>query len=125
MSDYKTYEVRVYADGYKEWFLNGYRHREDGPALENSAGKFWYIDGKHHRVDGPAIEYIDGSKEWWLNGYLHREDGPAVKCRNGIKYWYLNGKELSEQEFLARTKPATCEDKIVEIDGKKYKLVGI
>jgi len=35
----------------------------------------------------------------------------------------LNGKQLTEAEFNARTKKQpTCEGRVVEIDGKKYKL---
>ena len=52
------YTVRVYANGDKSWYLNGKRHREDGPAVEYASGdKFWYLNGKLHREDGPAIEY--------------------------------------------------------------------
>ena len=32
------YTVKVYLDGYKEWFLNGKLHREDGPAIEYASG---------------------------------------------------------------------------------------
>jgi len=28
------YTVRVYDNGDKHWYLNGERHREDGPAVE-------------------------------------------------------------------------------------------
>ena len=67
--------------------------------------------------------YDNGSKEWCLNGKLHREDGPAVERADGSKSWYLNGKELTEEEFNARTKPApSCEGKVIEVDGVKYKL---
>ena len=42
-----TYTVEVYDDGTKFWFLNGKRHREDGPAIEYAdGGKEWYLDGK-------------------------------------------------------------------------------
>jgi hypothetical protein len=45
MTNYIKYEVKVYADGYKHWFLNGERHREDGPAVEFSGGnKYWYLN---------------------------------------------------------------------------------
>ena len=27
------YQVKVYSDGTQEWFLNGKRHRIDGPAI--------------------------------------------------------------------------------------------
>jgi hypothetical protein len=97
------YIVKVYNNGDKEWFLNGKLHREDGPAVECSNGaKFWYLNGKRHREDGPAVE--------WSDGY---------------KVWYLDGKRLTEQEHKAATSKPTCEGKIVEIDGKKYKLKGV
>ena len=97
--NYKTYEVKVYSNGDKHWHLNG----------------------KCHREDGPAIEWADGSKHWHLNGELHREDGPAVEWADGSKYWYLNGNELTETEFNKKTKKP-CENKVVEIDGIKYRL---
>jgi len=89
-----------WSDGSKEWFLNGKCHRVDGPAVKWDYGsKFWYLNGKRHRVDGPAIERADGSKGWFLNGKKHRVDGPAAEYENGIKEWYLNGEQLSEEEF--------------------------
>ena len=47
-----TYKVRVHDDGDKYWFLNGKRHREDGP----------------------AIEYCGGTKHWWLNDVKYTEE---------------------------------------------------
>ena len=61
--------------------------------------KSWYLDGKRHREDGPAIEYDDGSKSWYLDDKLHREE-----------------------EHKKLTSKATCEGKVVEIDGIKYEL---
>jgi len=80
---YKGYMVTVNTDGTKEWFLNGKRHREDGP----------------------ACEYASGNKHWYLNGERHREDGPAIEYASGNKFWYLNGKEYSEKEFKKKTSP--------------------
>jgi hypothetical protein len=117
------YTVRVYSNGTMEWYLDGKRHREDGPAIEYSDGtKSWYLNGKRHREDGPAVESYNGSKCWYLNDKLHREDGPAIECPDGSKCWFLNGEELTEQEHKAATSKPTCEGKIVGIDGKKYKL---
>ena len=28
----------------------------------------WYLNGERHRGDGPAVERSDGTKEWFLNG---------------------------------------------------------
>ena len=29
--------------------------------------KYWYLNGKRHREDGPAVEYPNGTKYWYLN----------------------------------------------------------
>ena len=84
-------------DGVKQWFLNGKRHRTDGPAIEWKCGsKTWYLNGKCHRTDGPAVEWSSGSKEWWLNDKRHRIDGPAAEWVDGNKEWFLNGKKLGD-----------------------------
>ena len=37
----------IYVDGQKEWYLEGYRHREDGPAVIYSNGdEVWWEYGK-------------------------------------------------------------------------------
>ena len=142
------------ANGDKYWYLNGKRHREDGPAIEWADGskswwlngekvteeevignkeeptmetnifgtKRWLLNGKIHREDGPAIEFKDGYKAWCLNGKRHREDGPAVEYADGTKFWWLNGERVTEEEHKRRTSKATCEGKVVEIEGVKYEL---
>ena len=66
--------------------------------------------------------YTNGDKFWWLNGKLHREDGPAVEYADGGKSWYLNDKRVTEEEHKKRTSKASCQGKVVEIDGIKYEL---
>ena len=45
----------------------GQYHREDGPAIEYADGhKEWFINGLLHRIDGPAIEFKSGAKHWWI-----------------------------------------------------------
>ena len=120
-----------YANGNKEWYLNGKLHREDGPAFEYANGnKCWYLNGKLHREDGPAVELTNGNKEWYLNGKLHRKDGPAIEDPNGNKYWYLNDKQYYEADWKLEVaklnkQPISCDGKEVEIDGKKYKLIAL
>lgn len=111
----KEYTVKV-CDERTVWYLNGKKHREDGPAVEYANGdKYWYLNGKCHREDGPAIENANGDKYWYLNGKLHREDGPAVERSNGDKSWFLNGKFLSEEEFKAKNQPVELTmDQIAE-----------
>jgi antitoxin component YwqK of YwqJK toxin-antitoxin module len=103
MTNYIKYEVKVYTNGDKYWYLNGKLHREDGPAFEGSSGE----------------------KSWYLNGKPHREDGPAEELRSGNKYWYLNGKLLTEKEFNKRMTP-TVEMTMAQINealGKNVKVV--
>ena len=41
------YTVKVWSDGSKEWYLNGQRHREEGPAIGRADGsKYWYLNGR-------------------------------------------------------------------------------
>ena len=112
--------------GNKQWCIDGELHRVDGPAIEYSNGdKSWYINGLRHRVDGPAFEGIDGSKTFYQNDKRHRTDGPAIEYSNGYKRWFINDVQIhckDNEEFLSITSPS-CEGKIVEIDGKKYKLI--
>ena len=82
------------------------RSREDIP--ENYTGiiqypngtKEWYLNGERHKTDGPAIEYPDGAKYWYLNGEFHRTDGPAYETSNGTKIWFLNGKYYTKEEHF-------------------------
>ena len=123
----KTYKVEVDDNGNKFWYLNGNRHREDGPAIEYASGtKKWLLNNKLHREDGPAIEWGEGGpKEWFLNGKCHRDDGPAVEYAHGSKLWYFHGVKLTETEWRKRVQEvkAPCVGKVIEIDGVKYKLV--
>jgi len=113
-----------FANGDKYWYNEGKLHREDGPAIELADGsKYWYKEDKCHREDGPAIELANGYKYWYKEGKLHREDGPAIEWADGSKCWYLENELLSEEEFNEKMNQSpTCEGKVVEIDGKKYKL---
>ena len=64
--------------------------------------KQWFLDGKRHRTDGPAVEYADGNKYWYLDDKLHRTDGPAIEFADGDKVWYLDDKQIdckSQEEF--------------------------
>ena len=116
MTNYIKYEVKVYADGTKSWYLNGKLHREDGPAIEYGNGtKLWYLNDKLHREDGPTVEYAGGDKYWYLDSKRHREDGPAIECTNGDKHWFLNGEGLTEEEHRVRMYPVAETPKTKEL----------
>ena len=44
------------------------------PIIDETGATSWHLNGKRHREDGPAIEDADGSKQWYLNGKLHTEE---------------------------------------------------
>ena len=114
----KEYTVKVFEDGRKDWYLNGQRHREDGPAIEYvDGGKEWFLNGQAHREDGPAVECPDGIKQWYLRGELHREDGPAIERADGTQEWWLNDKEVTEAEHKRRTTGITMDDALAAGDG--------
>lgn len=103
----KTYIVKIDDRGTRFWYKGDGKtlHREDGPAVEYAdGGKEWFLNGNLHREDGPAFEYASGTKVWYFNNLLHREDGPAIEYEDGDKYWYINGAELSEEEFNSKIK---------------------
>ena len=92
--------------GTKRWYNSkGILHRDnDLPAIEYANGsKEWYMNGKHHREnDLPAVEWYDGAKYWYINNEIHRENGPASEFSDGGKAWYWHGKYIevnSQEEF--------------------------
>ena len=90
------YTVKVYSCGAKSWYLNGQRHREDGPAIELSSGtKSWYLNGQRHREDGPAVDYSDGYKSWYLNDTKYTEEEYNKKM-NPVTVKELSVSEISQ-----------------------------
>jgi hypothetical protein len=90
-------DMTTNSNGDREWYVNGVRHRTDGPAVEWADGdREWWLNGAPHRTDGPAVEWADGTREWYVNGVLHRIDGPAVEWANGGREYWIQGVELSE-----------------------------
>ncbi len=65
----------------------------------------WWKNGVRHREDGPAVEYPNGEEEWWLNGKRHRDDGPAVIYSIWVKFWWLNGYSYSQEEWFEALTP--------------------
>ncbi len=75
-------------DEYQEIFSDG---RREFKKLIN--GDFLY-----HRIDGPALEDPE-YKIYYNKGVRHREDGPAVEHPDGLKRWFLDGREYSQKEY--------------------------
>lgn len=87
------------------WYQHGVLHNDDGPArvVEDFVYE-WWVNGKRHRENGPAVEYReDGAFEWWVDGKRHRVDGPAVKNADGSEEWWLNGVQVDEATVSSLT----------------------
>lgn len=99
-------KLEVCEDGKKQFYdKNGSFHKEDGPAIEYPDGsKLYFQHGKLHREDGPAEEWINGTKVYHVKGACHRLDGPAVVWADGKEEYWINDEQLSEKEFLNKTK---------------------
>ena len=72
--------------------------------VDQCGTKYWFLNGKRHRINGPAIEYANGTKWWYLNGKYHRLGGPAIEYACGYRRWYLNGKKYSESAYWKEVK---------------------
>lgn len=61
--------AKVYYD-IKEWYCRGRLHRDnDKPARITEGGKMEYwVNGKRHRDLGPAIVRSNGFDSWYKNG---------------------------------------------------------
>jgi hypothetical protein len=51
---------------------------------------------EYYRPDG-GLECVTH----YLNDKIHREDGPAIEWADGDREYYINGKQLSEDQFYA------------------------
>ena len=126
--------IKIDEDGNKFYYKNKrmtIEHRLDGPAIKWADGsKEWWVDGKRHRLDKPAVEWVNlvnGGKVWWVDGELHRLNGPAVEYAGEYKEWWVEGKRLSENEFnaLSKTLELTLDQIAAKfgVDVKNLKII--
>jgi len=46
-----------------------------------------------------VYETCHNTKCYKLDNKLHRTDGPAIEFKDGSKFWFINHRQYSEQEF--------------------------
>lgn len=101
-------------DGTREWYRDGLRHRENGPARVSREAQHWYQHGKLHRLDGPAI-IKDTEEQWFLHEHRHRLDGPAIvvkhDCADPHGYFFIHGIE----QFFIKTPEGLLIRKIIDL----------
>jgi ubiquinone/menaquinone biosynthesis C-methylase UbiE len=87
--------------GQFEYWQNGLRHREDGPAIIHSSGyQAYYRQGVLDREGGPARIFPDGRTEFFRGGVLTGQGGKA------------EAKEISKQDVVAFYETGTEEDRL-------------
>jgi hypothetical protein len=95
-------------DGTVRYYLyeGGPLHRAGGPAVENVAtgSREYWLNGDRHRDDGPAVER-PGRTEYWRFNLLHRETGPAVITATE-EFWYRLGYPSEPPHPVASNPPA-------------------
>ena len=97
--------------------------------FENSTGYWW----KHEfDANGNRLSY-ENSNGYWCK-YEYDSNGKEIYFENSNGGWYKyeydsNGKEIyfeNSNGVIRNNKPKpTCEGKVVEIEGKKYKLTSL
>jgi hypothetical protein len=67
------------------------------PLIFPDGTQIWYVNGQRHRTDGPAVIFPHGTQTWYVNGQRHRTSGPAVIGPDGTQAWWMNGKNITEE----------------------------
>jgi len=107
----------VLSDGTKEWWVNGENLTEEEfldktnplASLGGSANKAKSSDNQDKTTSESTLSIDTLGTKFWTNskGEKHRTDGPAVETLSGHKSWWINGKKLTEQQFLAKTQDSS------------------
>jgi hypothetical protein len=62
----------------------------------------------------PWVQTFMGNKYWrGMDGKFHRTDGPAFEYMSGRNSWYLNGEELTFDDWLDQNSGLTDEEKVM------------
>jgi len=101
---------------------------EDGNRTyrENSDG-FWYH--REYDKDGNETYYENSDGSWYMGEYDKK--GNKTYSENSNGYWYRceydeNGNQTYYEDSGGHkrgTKRGSCDGKVIEVDGKKYKLM--
>ena len=96
---------------------------------KNSNGyETWYdYDDNGKLIHAKDSDGYETWQEYDVNGNMihYKESNGHYKDSNGIEEWYDSEGNFITKEKFDRIHNSPCENKIVEIDGKKYKLTEI
>jgi hypothetical protein len=88
-------QVTKYGD-YTIHTHNNILHNDSGPAVVSSFSKEWFVNGKRHRDDGPAIMYLEHPQprgyshgkhicEWYTDGEY--KDSAQIDSETFDQHW--------------------------------------
>lgn len=74
---------------------NGAVHCDDGPAVQWADGrKEWFHHGLRHRLDGRAVEYSSGGGEWYIGNHRLDDEELCDHLRKMIRIELLATREV-------------------------------
>ncbi len=79
----------------KATVLKEFIHEEDNSAIS----RFIAVSTEKHNLNGFYQSPI-GTIFHFKNNFPHNEDGPALEYKNGKKEWWLDGIQISEEDFI-------------------------
>ena len=93
---------------------------------KNSNGYWWK---SKYDSNGNEIYFEDSNGVWWKSKY--DSNGNEIYFEDSNGFWWKreydsNGNQIYFENsggYIEDNRPKGCEGKVVEIDGKKYKLV--
>ena len=76
--------------------------------------------------------YCENSNRYWYR-WEYDSNGNVIYSEDSDEYWWKreydsNGNEIyyeNSHGYIVDNRPKSCEGKVVEIDGKKYKLTEV
>ena len=86
----------------------------------------WY---RYEYNEDGNLTYCERSNGFWYR-YEYDENGNQTYCENSEGYWYRREYDKDGNETYCErsngtkrgTKRGSCDGKVIEVDGKKYKL---
>ena len=66
--------------------------------VDEYGDKIWYLNGKRHREDGPAYECSDGYKWWYLNDEFIVGTSPDIERALFTLSTYLQDQEVTKDD---------------------------